>query len=197
MTLSKGKIRGMQYFIRLAFLQSSFFALNRCAADDTVSFLPSSDRHSVRWSAETFKFVGEHSYVFIHCKVKVCNATDPNSWCAQGCQPRSKRGTKALPNTPNDVYPLAQGPFALNRGKRKVAVADEAVVSDQGMPETQSGKYFLLLSQGLCRILKKKMLSSLSTTCLSVWRKRTNFCYFGFFSICNKSQLICFSEILR
>ncbi|XP_015761419.1 PREDICTED: ZP domain-containing protein-like isoform X3 [Acropora digitifera] len=110
-----------------------------CAVDDTVSFIPSSDGHSKRWSAETFKFLGKHSYVFIHCKIKVCNATDPNSRCALGCQSRSKRSMKALPNTPSDVYPLAQGPFALTRKKREVAVADEAIVSDQSVRETQSG----------------------------------------------------------
>ena len=66
---------------------------------------------------------------------------------------------------------MAQGPFALNRKKREVAVADEAVVSDQSMRETQSGKYFVLLSQCLCGILKKEMPASLSTTFLNVWRQ--------------------------
>ncbi|XP_074624433.1 oncoprotein-induced transcript 3 protein-like [Acropora palmata] len=127
--------RGMGKFT----LTLDLFKSSRCAVDDTVSFLPSSDGHSKRWSAETFKFLGEHTYVFIHCKVKVCNATDPNSRCALGCQSRSKRSMKALPNTPSDVYPLAQGPFALNRKKREVAVADEAILSDQSMRETQSG----------------------------------------------------------
>ena len=109
--------------------------------------------------------------MFIHCKVKVCNATDPNSRCALGCQSRSKRSMKALPNTPSDVYPLAQGPFALNRKKREVAVADEAILSDQSMRETQSGKYFVLLYQCLCEILKKEMPASLSITFLNVWRQ--------------------------
>ncbi|XP_068756181.1 ZP domain-containing protein-like [Montipora capricornis] len=106
-----------------------------CPVDNTVEFLPSSDPQSQRWSAETFKFVGEHSYVFMHCKVKVCNATDPNSRCAQGCQPSRKR--RALSDFPGDVYPLAQGPFALNRENRG-AEANEALESDQSMRGAQS-----------------------------------------------------------
>ena len=144
--------------------------VDRCSVDETLSFHPRPNPQSERWSIEAFQYVNRNNpFVFIHCKIKVCNATDPNSRCAQGCQPsRKRRDAETFPETPDDVYPLAQGPFALTRKKREVAVADEAIVSDQSVRETQSGKYFVLLSHCLCGILKNEMPASLSITFLNV-----------------------------
>lgn len=93
---------------------------NGCSVDETLSFHPRPDPQSERWSIEAFQYVNrDNPFVFIHCKIKVCNATDPNSRCAQGCQPsRKRRDAETFPETPDDVYPLAQGPFALSPEKR-------------------------------------------------------------------------------
>ena len=34
-----------------------------------------------------FKFLGGHDYVFVHCRVHVCDVNDPHSRCAKGCLP--------------------------------------------------------------------------------------------------------------
>lgn len=106
---------------------------NGCPVDETVSNHPPPDPQSERWSTEAFQFVNRPTpFVFIHCKVKVCNATDPTSRCAQGCQAsRKRRQVKPLPETPDDVYPLAQGPFALHREKRESE--DISLKSDMSM----------------------------------------------------------------
>ena len=102
---------------------------------------PPPDPQSERWSTEAFQFVNRPTpFVFIHCKVKVCNATDPTSRCAQGCQAsRKRRQVKPLPETPDDVYPLAQGPFALHREKRESE--DISLKSDLSMRVKRRGKY--------------------------------------------------------
>ena len=53
--------------------------------DPSVQFHNSSDPTKIRFSFEVFKFLGDHDYVFIHCRVHVCDANDPNSRCAKGC----------------------------------------------------------------------------------------------------------------
>ena len=116
------------------------FPSHRCSVDvgDTLKFHPSPSDKCQRFSLEAFQFVNKHPYVFFHCKVKICNASDPNSRCAQGCASRRRRSAKPLPESADDIYALAQGPLTLNREKRE-AEADEAVNSDHSMRVTNKG----------------------------------------------------------
>lgn len=52
-----------------------------------MKFHASSDPRKVRFSFELFKFLGDHDYVFIHCRVHVCDVNDPDSRCEKGCLP--------------------------------------------------------------------------------------------------------------
>ena len=63
------------------------FFVSSCPRDPSVSFHASSDPRKVRFSFDLFKFLGGHDYVFIHCRVHVCDVNDPNSRCAKGCLP--------------------------------------------------------------------------------------------------------------
>ena len=83
----------------------------RCAVDDTVKFLPSDDERTQKFSLEAFSFIGDHQFVYMHCKVKICNATDPNSRCAQGCLQGRRRRSLYTQETNDEEYMLAQGPF--------------------------------------------------------------------------------------
>ena len=49
-------------------------------------------------------------FVYMHCRVKICNASDPNSRCAQGCIRRAKRAVTTLESKDDEVT-LAEGPF--------------------------------------------------------------------------------------
>lgn len=84
----------------------------RCAVNDTLEFIPSDDERSQRFSLAAFKFLGNHQYVYLHCKLKICNATDPKSRCAQGCLREGRRKRSLYSQETNDEeYILAQGPF--------------------------------------------------------------------------------------
>ena len=85
--------------------------VHRCAIDETVNFIPSADERTQRFSLEAFKFLGDHQFVYMHCKVKICNATDPNSRCAQGCLHDRRRRSLYTQETNDEEYTLAQGPF--------------------------------------------------------------------------------------
>ena len=122
------------------------FYSHRCSVDDddTLKFHPRPDPQSQRFSLEAFQYVSKLPYVFFHCKVQICNATDPNSRCAQGCVSRGRRSAKPLPESADDTYALAQGPLTLNREKRE-AEADETEDADQSMRVASKGKTVSIL----------------------------------------------------
>ena len=61
-------------------------------------------------SLEAFAFLGDHMFVYMHCRVKIYDTSDPNSRCAQGCIRRTKRAVATLESKDDEVT-LAQGPF--------------------------------------------------------------------------------------
>ena len=91
----------------------------RCQNDVTVKYYSGPSSSAQRFSLEAFKFIADHPFVFVHCHVIVCNATNPASQCAKKC-PSSGRGRRAVSDhVTDDVYSLAQGPIRLARGKRE------------------------------------------------------------------------------
>ena len=70
----------MKVLMNLLFVSS-------CPRDPSVTFHASSDPRKVRFSFDLFKFLGGHDYVFIHCRVHVCDVNDSDSRCAKGCLP--------------------------------------------------------------------------------------------------------------
>ncbi|XP_078377377.1 uncharacterized protein LOC144660589 isoform X2 [Oculina patagonica] len=93
------------------------FIRKGCPNDVTVKYHSASSVSTQRFSLEAFKFIADHPFVFVHCHVIVCNATDPDSQCAKKC-PSSGRGRRAVSDHVTDVYSLAQGPLHLAREKR-------------------------------------------------------------------------------
>ena len=83
--------------------------------------LPSPDKRQKRFSLEAFSFVGDNPFVYMHCKVKICNESDPNSRCAQGCIPQRAKRSLMVPETKDEEEFLAQGPFM----PKDVAALDE------------------------------------------------------------------------
>lgn len=67
-----------------------------------------------RFGLEAFKFIADHPFVFVHCHVIVCNASDAGSKCARSC-PSAGRIRRDVNPSANDVYSLAKGPIHLQR----------------------------------------------------------------------------------
>ena len=85
----------------------SFFT--SCAVDDTVEIYLSPNGY-YRFGLEAFEFV-DQAFVFIHCQVVICNASDAQSRCAQGCR-KNARVRRDVEDYRE--YSLAQGPIALD-----------------------------------------------------------------------------------
>ena len=88
------------------------FELFRCPIDDTTLIRKSPKVGVVRFETEAFKFLAEHPFVFIHCHIRICNAGNPNSRCAQGCVTGSRKRRDV--SSDDKVYPLAQGPLTIS-----------------------------------------------------------------------------------
>ena len=78
-----------------------------------MEFIPTVEERIQRYTLEAFSFVGDHPFVYLHCKVKICNATDPNSRCAQGCLHDRRKRSLYSEETNDEEYNLDQGPFML------------------------------------------------------------------------------------
>ena len=98
--------------------------------DETLEYYPANER-SERFSLESFKFIGEHAFVFVHCHVRVCNVSDPESKCVRICEERRKRDVSIAPESLDDVYPLAQGPITLRKEEKKTERTTSAVRSGE------------------------------------------------------------------
>ena len=109
-----------------------------CAVDETVVFEQSPSARLVCFSLEGFKFIGDNAFVFFHCLERVCNASDPNSRCAKGCEKGQRRKRDTADS--KDLYSLAQGPFGDSAKKQRRGVGES-----QKLEVSKSGKLFLLL----------------------------------------------------
>ena len=92
-----------------------FFSL-RCPNDATLKYLSAPSFSAQRFSLEAFKFIADHPFVFVHCHVIVCNATDTK--CVKGCSPGG-RGRREASTHVTHVYSLAQGPIQMVLEKRE------------------------------------------------------------------------------
>ena len=85
------------------------------------------DKRMQKFKFEAFSFIGDNQFVYLHCKVLVCNATDPNSRCAQGCVQREKRALATQISKDEEVH-VSQGPFM--RGDDEEETKLEETVKD-------------------------------------------------------------------
>lgn len=107
------------------------FYFRSCVVDSTVKFYPG-PQGTRRFSFDTFQFTGEYGgFVYLHCKLVVCNATDPNSRCNVDCFtdfPRRRR--RAMEKEKGVARAgLSEGPFLF---KSEREGDKESVHSEEG-----------------------------------------------------------------
>ncbi|KAL9966948.1 hypothetical protein ACROYT_G025096 [Oculina patagonica] len=83
-----------------------------CPVDATTSVVLSTEVGVSRFTTEGFMFIAEYPFVFVHCHVRVCDAGNPNSRCAQGCIKRTRK--KRDVSSKDKLYSLAQGPLTID-----------------------------------------------------------------------------------
>ena len=77
--------------------------------DDTLKFYRS-PTGTYRFGLEAFEFV-DQPFVFIHCHVIICNASNPQSRCARGCEKKARLRREV---EHHNLFSLAQGPITLD-----------------------------------------------------------------------------------
>ena len=113
--------------------------------------IPTADKRMQKFKLEAFSFIGDHQFVYMHCKVLICNATDPNSRCAQGCVNRAKRSLMTQGSKNEEVH-LSQGPFM--RGAEEEETKLEETEKDMRDVE-KSGKFNTdLIISGLYHVVQ-------------------------------------------
>lgn len=80
--------------------------------DSTVTYY-SSPQGARRFSFDTFQFTGDYgSFVYLHCNLVVCNASDPTSRCSVGCSIDFPRRRRAMEEEKGVARAgLTEGPF--------------------------------------------------------------------------------------
>ncbi|CAH3144673.1 unnamed protein product [Porites lobata] len=82
---------------------------NGCPVDDTLKFYRS-PTGTYRFGLEAFEFV-DQPFVFIHCHVIICNASNPQSRCVRGCEKKARLRREV---EHYNLFSLAQGPITLD-----------------------------------------------------------------------------------
>ena len=88
------------------------FEIFRCTVDETTIILKAPRVGVSRFTTEGFKFIADHPFVFVHCQMRICDAENPKSRCAQGYIKGSRKRRDV--SSDDKMYPLAQGPFTLS-----------------------------------------------------------------------------------
>ncbi|PFX22805.1 Oncoprotein-induced transcript 3 protein [Stylophora pistillata] len=110
------------------------FIREGCPNDGTVKYHAAPVVNLQRFSLEAFKFIADHSSVFVHCHVIVCNTTDSGSRCVKQCS-SSDRKKRTVANDEHDrVYSLAKGPIILSLAQQDDR--SDHVGSDSGLSTT-------------------------------------------------------------
>ncbi|KAI8521572.1 hypothetical protein Bbelb_013260 [Branchiostoma belcheri] len=116
-----------------------------CAKLPTLQFYQSPFPDRERFGFQAFAYTSGAGMVYIHCNVLVCNSTDPNSRCAQGCRAAAGRRRREVEGEPT-VYRLIQGPIVVGDDKTGSQASDTTFSSRQYL-ETAS------IIVGACAIL--------------------------------------------
>ncbi|XP_022796963.1 uncharacterized protein LOC111335346 [Stylophora pistillata] len=112
------------------------FISKGCANYPSVVYHPAPSINLQRFSLETAKFIGTDSFVFVHCHVIVCNATDPDSQCAKKC-PSGNRGKRQVSDHEIDErYSLTQGPLLHVSAKKKEKESNGETSNEKNASDT-------------------------------------------------------------
>ncbi|XP_078695273.1 scavenger receptor cysteine-rich domain-containing protein DMBT1-like [Branchiostoma floridae x Branchiostoma belcheri] len=85
---------------------------NNCPEDPTVRMYNTSLPNVERFGFRAFQFTTGQNKVYLHCVIQVCDGSDPNSQCTQGCMRRGDREKReATPS--NQLRQVSAGPIFL------------------------------------------------------------------------------------
>ncbi|CAH3173407.1 unnamed protein product [Porites lobata] len=128
---------------------------NGCPFDKTTITIQSQKVGVDRFSTEAFKFIADHPFVFVHCQIRICDASNPGSRCAQGC---IKEGRLRRDVSDEDkLYPLAQGPLTIASDAAEMKSRKRSNKKDMTVPALVTmGILSALCLMGMAYLSRKK-----------------------------------------
>ena len=86
--------------------------LFRCDKDPTIIHHTNGLRQTHRFSIQVFRFVANHTFVYVHCDLRLCNKNTQDSVCTRSttCSNRKRRDASSLDPT-EQSYQLSIGPI--------------------------------------------------------------------------------------
>ena len=93
----------------------STWCYNSCDKNPTIVHLTTGLRQTHRFSLQVFRFLVNHTLVYIHCDLRLCNRNIANSLCARStpCSVRARRDVSSFDGN----YHVSIGPV-ISREKR-------------------------------------------------------------------------------
>ncbi|XP_028413548.1 ZP domain-containing protein-like [Dendronephthya gigantea] len=86
------------------------FISEGCDKDETIIHVTSGLQNRHRFSIQVFRFIANHTFVYIHCDIRICNRNSPDSICAKSTSCSNRRKRRDVPAT-DRTYQLAIGPI--------------------------------------------------------------------------------------
>ena len=85
-----------------------------CDKDSSINHLTFGLQQTHRFSMQVFRFLLNHTLVYIHCDLRLCNRNTQNSICSRSttCPVRARREVSPQ-DASNHPYPVSFGPFTL------------------------------------------------------------------------------------
>ena len=89
----------MLVFARFSLYNSSLTSsIYSCDKDPTIIHLTTGLRQTHRFSLQVFRFLVNHTHVYIHCDLRLCNRNIANSLCTRStpCSVRARRDVSSF-----------------------------------------------------------------------------------------------------
>ena len=124
---------------------------SRCPIEPTLTTYPLSDlQYGLRF--QMFRFVGNYSYVYMHCKCLVCGLNEKQSKCDQTCNVRRRRDASEYSGVYEESYEeilLQNGPFRLVDPSPLVGGTDDTIEEQAQNDDTPKDYKGQLYSSGI------------------------------------------------
>ena len=90
-----------------------------CDRDPTITHHTTGLQQSHRFSIQVFRFVVNHTFVYIHCDLRLCNINSQNSVCHRSttCSSRKRRDVAPSFDATDRSYQLSIGPIMYREKK--------------------------------------------------------------------------------
>ncbi|XP_028413546.1 ZP domain-containing protein-like [Dendronephthya gigantea] len=121
------------------------FMSGGCGKDSTIIHDTSGLQKSHRFSIQVFRFIANHTFVYIHCDLRLCNRNVPDSICAKSTSCSNRRKRRDVGDATDKAYKLSIGPIMYREETKKQDKKDQNG-NDEAVQSGDSPVMFAILA---------------------------------------------------